>query len=185
MVQGAVNITAMCMHGYRIVTTLSSATMRNDTMQTTIPVIPKGFSGLIGRLATQRAAQMPQPKVAQRVRLLDGARAAVAEGKLPQMLEFASTTNYSYNRHALELHKLAEAGLLDEVVQYPLAGSNTYAKALMGYRSLLVEALEKAKAAKPASKKPAVKKAAKPKAKPAAKKVAPKKATKTTAKKAA
>lgn len=151
---------------------------------TTNAVIPAGFGGLVGRLAAQRAAQMPHPKTARRVRLLDAARAAVAAGKLPGMLEFASEANYSYNRHAAELHRLAKAGFLDEVMGYPITGTNTYAKALVGYRSLLVEAMQRAEAAAaPAS-------ASKPKAKakkPAAKasKAAPKPSAKKPAKKPA
>jgi hypothetical protein len=58
-------------------------------------------------------------------------------------LEFASEANYTYNRHADRLHKLALEGNLEALEATEIGGVNTYAKALRGYRDLLIQHLLK------------------------------------------
>lgn len=53
-------------------------------------------------------------------------------------LEFASEANYTYNRRADRIYKMALANDLDGLEAVEIAGVNTYAKALRGYRDLLV-----------------------------------------------
>jgi len=58
-------------------------------------------------------------------------------------LEFASESNYTYNRHADRLHKLALEGNLEALEAIEISGVNTYAKALRGYRDALISHLLK------------------------------------------
>jgi hypothetical protein len=70
--------------------------------------------------------------------VLEGLEAGVI---LP--LEFASESNYTYNRHADRLHKLALEGNLEALEGIEISGVNTYAKALRGYRDALISHLLK------------------------------------------
>ncbi len=110
-------------------------------------VLPKGafeaIQNVVAKMAAQKAATMP-PKE-PRSTLLSQAREAVAGGNLPPMLEFNSERNYSYNTHAKALHQLADVNDVAGLVAYPLKGSNTYARALIGYRDLLLDHLKAAK----------------------------------------
>ena len=110
-------------------------------------VLPKGafeaIQNVVAKMAAQKAATMPTKE--PRSTLLSQARQAVAGGNLPPMLEFNSERNYSYNTHAKALHQLASVNDVAGLVAYPLKGSNTYARALIGYRDLLLDHLKAAK----------------------------------------
>lgn len=109
--------------------------------------LPKGgfeaIQNVVAKMAAQKAAAMPTKQ--PRLTLLSQARQAVAGGSLPPVLEFSSERNYSYNTHAKALHQLACAGDVAGLAAYPLKGSNTYARALLGYRDLLLAHLKAAK----------------------------------------
>ena len=109
--------------------------------------LPKGgfeaIQAVVGKMAAQKAATMPTKP--PRSTLLSQARQAVAGGSLPPELEFNSERNYSYNTHAKALHQLARDGNVAGLAAYPLKGSNTYARALIGYRDLLLSHLNAAK----------------------------------------
>ena len=51
--------------------------------------------------------------------------------------------NSSYNTHLAKLYGFAKEGLRTALVDYPLSGTNTYARAVRGYRDLLVAHLDK------------------------------------------
>jgi len=113
--------------------------------------LPKGgfeaIQNVVAKMAAQKAAAMPTKP--PRLTLLSQARQAVAGGSLPPVLEFSSERNYSYNAHAKALHQLACAGDVAGLAAYPLKGSNTYARALVGYRDLLLGHLKAAKVSGP------------------------------------
>ena len=109
-------------------------------------------------LKAAKAKAAAQPAKASRPGLLAAARKAVEDGKLPPVLVFTSAANWSYNRHSETLHEFAKDGDIKALVAYQIAGTNTYARALKGYRDLLVSAVKPAKAkAKPVKKAPAKK----------------------------
>lgn len=143
-----------------------------DTMNTATanPFLPDGFEGLIAGLAAKVQAAKPKPK--KRVTLLAGAAEAVEKGLLPELIEITSEANLSYNNHLAKLHGFAKAGLRNAVEDYPIFGTNTYARLVKGYRDLLLKWLD----AQVASKSPV----AKPK--PLAKKMSAAVATKVTTK---
>jgi len=135
-----------------------------EEMETT-PFIPQGFEGLMATLAAQVQATKPQPK--RRVTILSGARKQLEGGVLPDPVEIKSEANLSYNNHMAKLYDFAKAGLRNAVEDYPLAGTNTYAKAVKGYRDLLLEYLD----SKIVVSKPAVSKVATAQPKAPAKKI--------------
>lgn len=102
----------------------------------------------IKKAAAKKAAA--HPVKATRPQLLSAARKAVEDGKLPPVLKFTSAANYSYNAHAERMHELAKAGDTKALAAYLIAGTNTYARALAGYRDLLMAAAKPAKAVKKA-----------------------------------
>jgi hypothetical protein len=121
--------------------------------------IPANLKANLAKAAASKQAK--RPAKAERQSLLSAARKAVEAGKLPGVLTFTSQANYSYNRHTEAMHALAKQGDMKALTAYIVAGTNTYARALKGYRDLLVQHL-KATGAKP--KKTATKKTAKAKA---------------------
>ncbi len=142
----------------------------------------ESIASLVGKLAAAKAATLP-PRP-PRLTLLSAAQAAASAGTLPPLLVFQSKRNASYNAHAQALHQLAAAGDLAGLTAYPVKGTNTYARALARYRTVLADYLSAA--APPAApeepealekpvakKKPAAK--TKPAKKPAAKKTPAKK----------
>lgn len=106
-----------------------------------------------------KAKQAKHPVKSTRPQLLSQARKAVEDGKLPPVLHFTSEANYSYNRHSEAMHALAKAGDVKALTAYLIKGTNTYARALAGYRDLLVTAAKAAKPAKATKKAPAKAKA--------------------------
>ena len=105
--------------------------------------VPAGFEALIGGLVAMNAKPMPK----KRVTLLSEARKQLGEGLLPEPFEIASVANSSYNTHLSKLYGFAKAGFRTALVDYPISGTNTYARAVRGYRDLLVEYLDKAASA--------------------------------------
>jgi hypothetical protein len=89
------------------------------------------------------SVKMASAKKRGRKSMLTAAQEAVQAGQLPPPLEFASEANYTYNRHADRLHKLAVEGNLEALEATEIGGVNTYAKALRGYRDLLIQHLLK------------------------------------------
>lgn len=114
-------------------------------------VIPLGLEKLLAGIAAKQVALRP-PK-AVRVTLLSAAKASVARGELPGLLEFKSETNYSYNAHAKTLRDFAATSDIELLEEYEIRGSNTYARALRGYRDLLVEFVKKREQAQSTMKK--------------------------------
>lgn len=104
--------------------------------------LPAGFEGLIASVAAQVQAQKPPVRKAK-LSLLSMARKEVEGGLLPGPVEIKSEANLSYNKHMAKLYEFAKAGLRSGVEDYPLTGTNTYAKAVKGYRDLLLEYLDK------------------------------------------
>ncbi len=101
-------------------------------------ILPPGFAALMKKVEAQAKATKPaKPK---RKTLLSDVERAIALGKEPPRLEFATSSNYTYNRHADALHKLWKAGDLAGLKGYEISGKNTYARALAKYRDLLVKA---------------------------------------------
>lgn len=73
----------------------------------------------------------------KRASMLTPVEKALAQGVvLP--LEFKSEANYTYNRHADRMYKLALANDLEGLEAVEIGGVNTYAKSLRGYRDLLI-----------------------------------------------
>lgn len=104
------------------------------------PFVPAGFEGLIADLALKAQAAKPQRKA--RVSLLSTAQKQVEQGLLPEPVEITSEANLSYNTHMAKLYEFAKAGFRNAVEDYPIAGTNTYARAVKGYRDLLLKYLE-------------------------------------------
>lgn len=104
------------------------------------PFVPAGFEGLIAGLALKAQAAKPQRKV--RVSLLSTAQKQVEEGLLPEPVEITSEANLSYNTHMAKLYEFAKAGFRSAVEDYPIGGTNTYARAVKGYRDLLLKYLD-------------------------------------------
>lgn len=134
------------------------------------PFIPAGFEGLIADLAIKAQAAKPQRKV--RVSLLSSAQKQFEQGLLPEPVEITSEANLSYNTHMAKLYDFAKAGFRSAVEDYPIGGTNTYARAVKGYRDLLLKYLEmkeaeQSKVAKAHPKTPAKKISAAPKTKQA------------------
>lgn len=104
------------------------------------PFVPAGFEGLIAGLALKAQAAKPQPK--KRVTLLAPAIAQLEQGLLPEPVEITSEANLTYNVHMAKLYEFAKAGFRNAVEDYPIGGMNTYARALKGYRDLLIKYLD-------------------------------------------
>lgn len=79
--------------------------------------------------------------------MLEAAQQAVSKGEAPPPLTFKSKANASYQKHADALYAHACAGEIEALEAYPLKGTNTYARALTRYRSLLVATVKGALAA--------------------------------------
>lgn len=106
------------------------------------PILPPGFDGvLVNLIAAKKAASPAKPK---RRGLLADVERDLALGKNPPPLEFNSALNYTYNRHGEALYKLWQARDVAGLEAYPMAGKNTYARALSRYRDLLVANLREA-----------------------------------------
>lgn len=101
-------------------------------------LVPADVAALVMGIADAKQAAKPKAKCGRKS-MLTAAREAVARGELPEMLEFKSEANYTYNRHADNLHKLAVANDSAGLEAYAIGGTNTYSKALRGYRDLLVQ----------------------------------------------
>jgi hypothetical protein len=116
------------------------------TATTTISTafFPPGFEEAMDRIAARVVADRSPCK--GRVTLLASVRAGFIAGEI-RPLVFMSDANPTYNRHAHILYTAGLAGARDALASYPLSGSNAYAKALIGYRDLLVQFLD-AKATK-------------------------------------
>lgn len=125
--------------------------MTATTMNTMF--FPEGFEGLLDGIASAVVAAKPPRKA--RVTLLASVKAGLLAGEV-RPLEFGSQKNPTYNRHSHALYEAALAGDREAVASYPILGVNTYARALRGYRDLLLGHLD----AKPAAAKPAKPKAA-------------------------
>jgi hypothetical protein len=100
---------------------------------------PSGFVEALDALA-ERVVSARAPRRG-RVSLLAGVRLGFAAGEI-RPLVFVTDANPTYNRHAHILYTAGLAGARDALATYPLSGSNAYAKALIGYRDLLVEFLD-------------------------------------------
>lgn len=117
--------------------------------QNLIPVEPEAFTvpteavDLVMGLAAKKSAAQAKPKgTPGRKSMLTAAKDAVAKGQMPDLLEFNSAANYTYNRHAEHIYLLAQGGDLDTLVGLEIKGSNTYSKALRNYRDLMVSYLK-------------------------------------------
>lgn len=104
-------------------------------------ILPAGFASLMDRVIANTNAQRP-PKAPRRG-LLSEVERAIMLGNEPPLLEFASTVNYTYNRHAKALYERWQARNAEGLEAYPLKGTNTYARALSRYRDLLLANLRK------------------------------------------
>lgn len=106
-------------------------------------------------MGAAKAKQARHPVKVQRPQILSAARKAVEAGKLPPVLKFQSEQNYSYNAHGSAMHAMAKAGDRNGLLAYEIKGTNTYARALAGYRDLLLQIVKAP--AKSAAKRKAVK----------------------------
>lgn len=100
-------------------------------------VTPELEAFVLGIAAGVADAKKATAKKRGRKSMLTPVEQALANGEvLP--LEFASEANYTYNRHADRIYKLALANDLDGLEAVEIGGVNTYAKALRRYRDLLI-----------------------------------------------
>ena len=106
-------------------------------MKATI-TIPQGLPGLLRKLAHEQTAAKPVRRAKKP--LLADAKRDIALGRIPKPINIPES-NYWLARHALALHELALAGDVDGLRAYPLAGSSGYARALIGYRELVLAVL--------------------------------------------
>lgn len=123
----------------------------------TTEFFPAGFEAALDGIASAVIAAKPQRR--RRVTLLATIKAGLLAGEI-RLLTFASEANPTYNRHAYALYTAAVAGDREAVASYPIAGVNTYARALRGYRDLLVAHLDAKAAAAKVSKPKAAKRVA-------------------------
>lgn len=107
-----------------------------DTAATAL--FPPGFVALMEQIAAKQA------KPAKKRRgLLADVESALALGKTPPRLEFASTANYTYNHHAEMIWAMWQARDVQGLLEYQMTGKNTYARAVERYRTLLLANLQK------------------------------------------
>lgn len=100
-------------------------------------VTPEIEAFILGIAAGVADAKKATAKKRGRKSMLTPIEAALASGQvLP--LEFKSEANYTYNRHADRIYKAALANDLEGLEAIEITGVNTYAKALRGYRDLLI-----------------------------------------------
>ena len=134
------------------------ADMEEEMTATTVTTgfFPEGFLDAMDGIAAAVVAAKPVRKA--RITLLASIKAGLLVGDI-RPLEFGSDKNPTYNRHAYALYEAAQEQNRDALASYPIAGVNTYARALKGYRDLLVAHLD----AKAAAVKPSKPKAAKAK----------------------
>lgn len=100
--------------------------------------VPAGFEAILDGLVAMNAKPMPKKKVT----LLAEARKQLEAGLLPEPF-LITGANTSYNNHLAKLYAFAGEGLRQALVDYPVFGTNTYARAVRNYRDLLVEFLDK------------------------------------------
>lgn len=108
-----------------------------DMNTSTIPFISMDFEKLIAGLAEIAQAAKPQRK--KRVTLLSSAIKQMEQGVLPKPIEITSEANLAYNTHMGKLYGFAKEGLRNAVEDYPIGGTNTYSRAVRGYRDLLIK----------------------------------------------
>ena len=104
-------------------------------------VTPELEAFILGIAAGVADAKKACAKKRGRKSMLTPVQASLAQGVILP-LEFASEANYTYNRRADRIYKMALANDLDGLEAIEIAGVNTYAKALRGYRDLLVAHLK-------------------------------------------
>jgi hypothetical protein len=105
--------------------------------------MPADAVELVMGIANKKQAEQAKAKGKPgRKSMLSGAKDAVAKGQMPDLLEFNSAANYTYNRHAEHIYLLAQGGDLETLVGLEIKGSNTYSKALRNYRDLMVAYLK-------------------------------------------
>ena len=117
------------------------ADMEEEMTATTVApgFFPEGFVEALDALA-EKVVSARTPRRG-RVSLLAGVRLGFDAGEI-RPLVFVTDANPTYNRHAHILYTAGLAGARDAIAAYPLSGSNAYAKALLGYRDLLVQFLD-------------------------------------------
>lgn len=96
-------------------------------------LLPPGFAAIMEKIEAKH--RKPAKK---RRGVLAAVEQALALGQTPPRLEFVSTANYTYNRHASRLHEYWLARETEMLEAYPITGKNTYARALARYRELLL-----------------------------------------------
>lgn len=104
-------------------------------------VTPELEAFILGIAAGVADAKKATAKKRGRKSMLTPVQQALESGQVIP-LEFASAANYTYNRHADRIYKLALANDLEALEAIEIGGVNTYAKALRGYRDLLVAHLK-------------------------------------------
>lgn len=78
-----------------------------------------------------------------RVTLLTPVRRAAQAGVFPPPAPEFPISNYTYAKHCERLRRAAASGAVEVIEAYRPAGTrNTYARAALGYRDLLLEQLQ-------------------------------------------